>query len=96
MQQRKEWYRDKDCALWYALHGDTASVHCEVYHWNISVAARGKILIKGLQEEMAKKGALFLYTVNDNPKFSKMFGAKVLGYTEVDGKEYEVLGWELR
>lgn len=94
--QRKLFYKDSDFGLWYTPYGDRANVHCQVYRWAPSSLKHGIRVFAELQNMLKTENIKYLLTVNDNPKFSKLLGARVFGYTTVEGKEYEVLGWELK
>ena len=92
---RQVFYADQDASFEYEVSGSEVLVHCEMHRWTPSVIRKGYMVLGDFMNTMRKQGLQTMVTVTPNPKFARLFGGKSIAQTSYEGKEYEVVVWDL-
>lgn len=71
-------------------------LHCIVRKWTPASLRYGYAKLGELMNHYAQIGYSHMFTVTPNPKFAKLFGGETKYKLNYDGKEYEVVVWELK
>lgn len=70
-------------------------MHCEVVNWKPSVLKKMYSVFNYMKDELKENEILFMYAITPNPKFAYLFGGEFSGIVKSDGKDYEVVKWDL-
>ena len=90
-------YADNDrFEAYLELDGDTVYLHLKVHKWSPSCLKLLYSYLATLKKELVENGIKRLATVSPNPKFCKLMGGEPLFKIEYEGKQYEVLIWDLK
>lgn len=89
------FYKDSDVCFEYEVEGKDLLLHCEVVRWSPSILKKSYTVFGDFLNTMRKAGFERACTITPNPKFAKVFGGKEVATYEHEGKEYEVVIWEL-
>lgn len=93
---KKLFYSDDDAVFEYEEDGTRLALHCEVFNWSPSVLRKSYRVLGDFMNKKRKEGFEKMLTITPNPKFAKLFGGTSIGTIEHDGKEYEVVVWDLQ
>ena len=92
---KQVFYKDADASFEYEEFGASVLLHCEVLRWTPSIVKKGYMVLGDFMNTMRKQGFKRLVTVTPNPKFAKLFGGKTENAFIYEGKEHEVVVWDL-
>ena len=95
MYSKETIFEDDTCYVAVQVLEGVVNLHCEVYDWKPSVLKRLYSIFLEIKDYYAGEGFKYLSTVSPNPKFAKLFGGETINELVIDGKEYEVIVWEL-
>lgn len=96
-QSRKQvFYEDENFLVEYEFYQDTPVLHCQVYHWTPRTARKSFIIFLRLEDFFKEQGYDRMISVSPNPEFCLMYGAKRGESLVHEGKEYEVMQWDLK
>lgn len=90
------FYEGSDALFQYEVFGKTLLLHCTVEEWKLSTVKKGYRVLGDFMYQMRKQGYESITTVTPNPKFAKLFGGTSVHKLMYEGKEYEVIVWELK
>lgn len=90
------FFQDESCKVDIDELNRFVYIHCEVYQWKLSTLKKLYKIIASILEYSRNKGIIGVYTITPNPKFAKMLGGYLVGFIKQDGKEYEVIKWDLK
>lgn len=90
------YYEDANFCFEYEQTPFFVVIHCTVSIWSKSVLRNAYSVFGRFVEECLRNGITRLVTFSPNPKFAKLFGGTSKQTMIHDGKEIEVLIWELQ
>lgn len=91
----KTYYKDSNFILEYEIIENKPVLHCNVEHFNTRVLRKMYNVFVNIQKDFAREGFTEMYTVTPNPKFCELFNGIRKQKFMHEGKEYEVVVWEL-
>lgn len=89
------FYKDESFIVETEVFEGVLYLHCEVYKWNSSSLRRGYWVFSELKKEATERGFSKMRAIMINPKFTELFNAHHLKSIQIEGKDYEVMEWEL-
>lgn len=96
LSKRIQYYKDSFSSLSYDLEGDRVVLHSEILVWKPSVFKQCLRVLNTLFTELKSKEIYQVIAITPTPKFSKLFGGKSIAVITHEGKEYEVVTWDLK
>lgn len=90
------YYKDSFSSLSYDMEGDTIVLHSEILVWKPSVFKQCLRVLNTLFTELKSKEIYNVIAITPTPKFSKLFGGTSVAVILHEGKEYEVVTWDLK
>lgn len=94
--KRVKYYEDEFSSLSYDMEDDGVILHSEITVWKPSVFKKCLRVLNTLFTELKSKQIYNVVAITPTPKFSKLFGARYLYTITHEGKEYEVVTWDLK
>lgn len=90
------FYEGPDALFEYEVFGKSLILHCTVEEWKPSTIKKGYRILGDFMYQMQKQGYESMMTVTPNPRFAKLFGGTCVHNLTYEGKEYEVVVWDLK
>ena len=90
------FYSDKNSSLSYDLEDGFIVLHSEIKTWSLSVFKQCLRVLNSLFTEMREKQIYNVIAITPTPEFSKLFGGTSVSSFVFEGKEYEVVIWDLK
>jgi len=89
------YYQDSNIKFEYEMCADFVAIHCAVTVWNKSVLRNAYFVFGEFMNMTTDLGITKIVTLSPNPKFAKLFGGKAVKSFPYEGKNIEVIVWEL-
>lgn len=90
------YYKDDNFLFKFEKYEDVVFIHCECVKWSVSVLKQMYSVFNTFTNELKQNGMYKVLTITPNPKFAKLFNGETVGTLSHEGKEYEVIKWELK
>jgi hypothetical protein len=96
IKSRKTYYADELFIVEYEQVEDVVNLHVNAFQFSPSVLKKMYTKFVEMEEFFKQQGIKRMMTITPNPKFCKLFGGETLGFVIYEGKEHEVIIWELK
>lgn len=90
------FYLDDNFVFKVTEKHNTLFLHCMVSKIDHKVLRQMYVVFRDFKDKAQASGIKEFYSVTPNPKFAMLFGGSNIGIQTHNGKEYEVIKWELK